>query len=122
MSPCPFPTTITITPRALPGTPRALPEPEVHRCKNPTTETTMKFLHEQFARFGLVSDNGSQLASIEFKELCESYLIDHVTTAPFHPRSNGQAERFVDTLKRALKKVRATPTEKALQQFLIIKH
>ena len=38
--------------------------PEEHRCKNPTTEITIKFLHELFARFGVVetfvSDNGSQ--------------------------------------------------------------
>ena len=34
--------------------------------------------------------------------------------------SNGQAERFVDMLKRALKKARGTPIEKALQQFLRI--
>ena len=36
----------------------------------------------------------------------------------YHPRSNGQAERFVDTLKRALKKPPGTSTDKALQQFL----
>ena len=60
--------------------------PEVHRCKNPTTEITMKFLHELFARFGvvdtIVSDNGSQFISREFKDFCESYQIDHVPTTP----------------------------------------
>ena len=64
---------------------------EVHRCKNPTTEITIKFLHELFARFGvvdtIVSDNGSQFTSIEFKDFCESYQIDHVTTTPFLPRT-----------------------------------
>ena len=65
-----------------------------------------------------MSDNGSKFTSKEFKDFFESYPIDHVTTAPFHPRFNGQVERFVDTLKRVSKKVRATPTEKALQQFL----
>ena len=96
--------------------------PEVHRCKVPTTEITMKFLRELFARFGVVDtivpDNESHFTSREFKDFCVSYQIDHVTTAPFHPRSNEQAERFVDTLKRSLKKVRTTPTEKALQEFL----
>ena len=37
---------------------------------------------------------------------------------PYHPRSNRQAERFMNTLKRALKKATATPTERVLQQFL----
>ena len=36
----------------------------------------------------------------------------------YHPRSNGQAERFIDTFKRTLRKVRDTPTDKAIQQFL----
>ena len=39
-------------------------------------------------------------------------------TQQYHPRSNGQAERFVDTLKRELKKAYGSPTEKSLQQFL----
>ena len=53
-----------------------------------------------------------------FKDFCESYQINHVTAVLLHPLSNRQAERFVVTLKRSLKKVRTTPTEKVLQQFL----
>ena len=96
--------------------------PEVYRCQNPTTEITIKFLHGLFTRFDIidtiVSDNRSQFTSREFKDFCESYQIDHIATVLFHPRSNGQAKRFVDTLKKAFKKVWATPTEKAFQQFL----
>ena len=83
---------------------------------------TVKFLHELFSRFGLVdcivTDNGTQFTSHEFKDFCQSFLIEHITTAPFHPRSNGQAERFVDTFKRALRKARGTPTDTAIHQFL----
>ena len=98
--------------------------PEVLRCIRPTTGTTIGFLHELFARFSVVdcvvSDNGSQFTSVEFKEFCEIFQIKHITTPQYHPRSNGQAERFVDTLKRAVKKASGTPTEKALQQFLLV--
>ena len=84
--------------------------------------TTIGFLHELFARFGVVdcvvNDNRSQFTSIEFNEFCEIFQIKHITTLQCHPRSNGQAERFVDTLKRALNKASGTPTDKALQQFL----
>ena len=98
--------------------------PEVLRCKNPTTEITIKFLHELFTRFGvmdtLVSHNGSQFMSGEFRDFCETYQIECITISLHHPRSNGQAERFVNTLKRALKKARSTLTKRALQQFLQI--
>ena len=98
--------------------------PEVLRCRRPTTGTTIGFLHELFAWFGVVdcvvSDNGNQFTPVEFKEICEIFQIKHINTPQYHPRSNGQAERFVDTLKRALKKASGTPTDKALQQFLQI--
>ena len=94
----------------------------VLRCKRPTTGTTIGFLHELFAQFGVVdcvvSDNGSQFTSVKFKEFCEIFQIKRITTPQYHPRSNAQAERSVDTLKRALKKAPGTPTDKALQQFL----
>ena len=85
-------------------------------------ETTIRFLHELFVRFDVVdcvvSDNRSQFTSAEFKEFCEIFQIKHITTPQYHPRSNGQAECFVDTLKRALKKASGTLMDKALQQFL----
>ena len=50
--------------------------PKVHRCKSPTTEITIKFLHELFTSFGvvvtIVSYNGSQFTSREFKDFCKS--------------------------------------------------
>ena len=95
---------------------------EVLRCRRPTTGTTIGFLHELFAWFGVVdcviSDNGSQFTSVKFKEFCKIFWIKHITTPQYHPRPNGQDERFVDTLKRALKKASGTPTDKAQQQFL----
>ena len=96
--------------------------PEVLRCRKPTTAITINFLHELFAHFGvvdcLVSDNVTQFTSSKFKEFCETYKIEQITTSQYHRRSNGQSERFVDTLKRALKKAYGPPTKKSLQQFL----
>ena len=95
---------------------------EVHRCKKETTEITITFLHELFARFGvmdtLVSDNRSQFTIGEYSDFYETYQIEHITIPPYHLRSNIHAERFAYTLKRALIKGRTTPTKIALQQFL----
>ena len=96
--------------------------PEVLQCKRPSTNCTIGFLYALFARLGVVdcvvTDNTTQFTSSKFRNFCKTYQVDHVTTPQFHPRSNGQAESFVDTLKRALKKVLGTPTDRALQKFL----
>ncbi|XP_065093531.1 uncharacterized protein K02A2.6-like [Ochlerotatus camptorhynchus] len=55
------------------------------------------------------------------REFCLENGIDHVTTALFHPQCNGQAERFVDTFKRAVKKIREgrRSIQEALDTFLL---
>ena len=51
--------------------------------------------------------------------LCpKTFVVEHVTIAPYHPRNNGQAERFVDTFKRELKKAKGMPNDTAIQKFL----
>ncbi|XP_055543004.1 uncharacterized protein K02A2.6-like [Wyeomyia smithii] len=56
-----------------------------------------------------------------FAYFCASNGIEHVTTAPFHPQSNGQAERYVGTFKRAVKKIREGrgSIQEALDIFLL---
>ncbi|XP_060117940.1 uncharacterized protein K02A2.6-like, partial [Heteronotia binoei] len=50
----------------------------------------------------IVSDNGTAFTSGEFQAFLQRYLIRHIRSAPFHPATNGQAERMVRTTKEAL--------------------
>ena len=48
----------------------------------------------------VMTDNGSAFVSEQFKALCESLDIRHVRIRPYTPRTNGKAERFIQTLLR----------------------
>ncbi|GFT81604.1 uncharacterized protein K02A2.6 [Trichonephila clavipes] len=81
--------------------------PKVYPMKVTTTKKTIECLRDSFARFGLhrvlVSDNGSQFTSYEFQRFMHKNGVRHKTSAPFKPSSNGQAERYVATLKQSLR-------------------
>ena len=61
--------------------------------------TAAGMLVNYMSRYGviqeLVSDNGPQFTSVEFKECLQGNGIKHTRSAPYHPATNGQAERFV---------------------------
>ncbi|KAL1477324.1 hypothetical protein MTO96_035820 [Rhipicephalus appendiculatus] len=77
------------------------------RVKQDKSKTVEK-LRSIFAAFGLleevVTDNGPQFVSSEFAAFLSSNGIRHKTTPPYHPASNGAAERLVQTVKRNLEK------------------
>lgn len=79
---------------------------EVFKTKTSTSHFVIGKLRETFSRFGLVntivSDNGTQFTSAEFKEFTLINGINHILTAPGHPATNGQAENFVKTLKKSI--------------------
>ena len=79
---------------------------EVDRLYTSTSITVKRKLMAHFARYGvpdtLVSDNGPQFTSDEFKHFVKEWGINHVTSSPHLPRSNGMAESAVKTLKRTM--------------------
>lgn len=52
----------------------------------------------------LCTDNGLPFNSREFKDFLNTLGVDHITSSPYHPRSNGMTERAVQEAKKLLKK------------------
>jgi transposase InsO family protein len=70
--------------------------------------TAIGFLHRAvafFARHGIdvervMTDNGSPYISSTHRIACTELGIRHLRTQPYRPRTNGKAERFIQTLLR----------------------
>ena len=81
--------------------------PEVIPMSSITSYATIKVLMNLFATHGLperiFTDNGSSFVSEEFRNFLDSNGISHTTSSPYHPSSNGEAERFVQTFKHNMK-------------------
>nr|XP_006812005.1 PREDICTED: uncharacterized protein K02A2.6-like [Saccoglossus kowalevskii] len=87
-----------------------------------TSTATIAELKEIFCTHGLpdilVSDNGSQFTSDEFQKFMLYNGIKHVTCAPFHPSSNGLAERAVQTFKNGVKKMKQGDIKTRVLRFV----
>ena len=83
---------------------------EVEDMKEATAGATIQRLRAMFARFGipesLVSDNGPCFIRKEFKDFLRKNGVMHITSAPYHPASNGLAERAVRIIKEGLRKMK----------------
>ena len=70
--------------------------------------TTIGFLREATAFFAernvqiraLLTDNGSAYRSHRFRAVCDQMQLKHRRTRPYTPRTNGKAERFIQTALR----------------------
>ena len=50
-------------------------------------------------------DSGPSFTSSTFKSFLAKNGIKHICTAPYHPSSNGLAERVVQTFKQSLRQI-----------------
>ena len=81
--------------------------PEAAILKTITSQKIITVLTEIFARFGnpkiLISDNGPQLISEEFKSFLKENGIQHSRVSPYFPQANGQVERFHRYLEHSIR-------------------
>ena len=93
---------------------------EIFPMKKTTTSNNIEKLYILFSHVGLptviVSDNGPQFVSDEFRLFIAQNVIKHIMSAPYHPRTNGQAERLVQNFKQAMRS--AKEDHVSLQQTL----
>ncbi|GAB1611041.1 uncharacterized protein K02A2.6-like, partial [Argonauta hians] len=81
---------------------------EIDRLKDTRAITVIKAMKAHFARYGspctVMSDNGPQFTSENFRRFAVDFDFNHVTSSPYHSRSNGKAESAVKTAKSILRK------------------
>ncbi|XP_055344840.1 uncharacterized protein K02A2.6-like [Paramacrobiotus metropolitanus] len=99
--------------------------PEVIKMRRTQSGDVIAVLEHLCGRYGypkqLVTDNGPQFTSAEFADYCKENGIAHLRTAPGHPQSNGQAERYVGAFKDAMTKMLAdnrANIDDALRKYL----
>ena len=90
---------------------------------NQRSPSSIAFLRRSLAWFqdrgirveSVMSDNGSCYVSRRFKAACQKLQLRHLRTRPYRPRTNGKAERFIQTLLRewAYKRPYATSVQRA---------
>ena len=81
---------------------------EVKHLQENTSSVVTEFLKEQFSRYGipdtLITDNGPQFTTDEFRHFSRDWEFLHVLSSPHHHKSNGKVESAVKVAKSLLKK------------------
>ena len=77
--------------------------------KGTTADYVISHLKSIFAKFGIPNElrfaSGPQFSSFAFQKFANCYGFVHTFSSPRYPRSNGEAERAVQTVKNLLKKM-----------------
>lgn len=84
---------------------------EMEKLHSTTSSAVIHKLKAIFARHGvperIISDNGPQYSSHDFKDFAIQWDFTHGTSSPHYPQSNGLAEKTVQTAKAILNKAHA---------------
>ena len=77
-----------------------------------------------FSEYGwpdkLVSDNGPCYAAETFANLMKEHAMNHITSSPHYPQSNGLVEKFIQIVKNLFYKAKDEGTD--IHKYLMIYH
>ena len=81
--------------------------PVVTKVSSTSAKAVTKKLEDIFSQFGIPevvkSDNGPPFQSYDFKQFAQDLNFKHRRVTPLWPQANGGVERFMKTLKKALR-------------------
>jgi transposase InsO family protein len=85
-------------------TPHAWPTPRFSDERGPTAAGFLRRAVQWFASMGVtveavMSDNGPCYRATVHAAACRELRLKHLFTQPYRPRTNGKAERFIQTLQ-----------------------
>ena len=77
---------------------------EVKLLENTSSSTVVHHTKSILARHGIpnviVSDNGPQFTAKEYQKFTREWGVQHTTSSPYYPQSNGLAEKSVQIIKK----------------------
>lgn len=81
---------------------------DLDRVTDTKTTTVVKKIKAHLTRYGiqrqLISDNGPQFVSDEFRKFKQTLHIEHTPTSPYNSKTNGKVESAVKAAKCMLRK------------------
>ena len=98
--------------------------PEVEILKSTSSKSTIPKLDKIFSGFGVPkevkTDNGPPFNSADFRMFAEYLGFSHRKITPHWPQTNGEVERFMCTLEKAIRtaQIEGKPWKQELYTFL----
>jgi transposase InsO family protein len=92
---------------------------ERKRCATAFLKATVAYYESLGVRVERVmTDNGSCYKSFAFRKLCKRLGLRHIRTKPYTPKTNGKAERFIQTSLREWAYASAYPNSRERKAYL----
>ena len=98
--------------------------PEVEILKTTSSKSTIPRLDKIFSAFGVPqevkTDNGPPFNSADFRTFAQYLGFSHRKITPYWPQANGEVERFMRTLEKAIRtaQIEGKPWKQELYTFL----